>query len=358
MEIEVFNRTIGETYASAALISDFDSLIVTERYYKANDFTLTVFITFKNVTYLIPDNCLLIDGCFYYIDKVTTESVNEGMMKVSGYSLAALLKVRVILENYARTANPRVIAEDLITRHAINPTNIARKTTLLTLSASTVSLSNIQYQNSYGVVLDEIETLCETYDFGYRETPSSLTVPSCQIQFYKGQDKSNVVSFSRSNDTLLDESYDNNNYDEANTAIVAGEGEGSARQIVLINDANTGIERKELYVDAKDLQSTNDGVTMTAEEYTQALINRGNSKLSEKQRILLLDGDIDAESTLFKLGEDYQNGDTVNVYSEKFGLSYNATLTEIEKTWDKDGYHIAPTFGKRTPTILDIIRRK
>lgn len=358
MEIEVFDRTSGETYQSVQLISDFESLLVTERYYKPNSFTLTVSITPDNVAYLVPDNCLLIDGIFYYIDKAGSDSANESMLKVEGASLAALLKVRVILENYARTANPRVIAEDLLKRHAINPTNIARKTTLLTLSASTVSLSAIQYQNSYGVVLDEIETLCETYDFGYRETPSSLTVPSCQIHFYKGRDKSNVVSFSRSNDTLLDESYENNNYDEANTAIVAGEGEGSARQIVLINNGNTGIERKELYVDAKDLQSTNDGMTMTAEEYTQALINRGISKLSEKQRILLLDGDIDAESTLFKLGEDYENGDIVNVYSERFGLSYNATLTEVEKTWDKDGFHIAPTFGKRTPTILDIIRRK
>ena len=358
MEIEVFDRTSGETYQSVQLISDFESLLVTERYYKPNSFTLTVSITPDNVAYLVPDNCLLIDGIFYYIDKAGSDSANESMLKVEGASLAALLKRRVIFENYARTGSPRVVAEELIARHATNPTNMARKMGLLTLGASTVSLSNIQYQNSYGVVLDEITTLCETYDFGFAETPVTTASPSCLLTFVKGQDKSNVISFSRANDTLLDESYENNNYDEANVGIVAGEGEGSAREIVILNDSIAGMERKELYVDAKDLQSVNDGVTMTAAEYTQALQNRGVSKLSEKQSVLLLDGDIDAESRLFTLGTDYQNGDVVNVYSELYSLSYNATLTGVEKAWDEEGYHITPTFGKRTPTLLEIIRRK
>lgn len=358
MEIEVFNRTSGENYESAQLISDFNSLIVTERYYQPNDFTLTLPITAENVAYLVPDNCLLIDGVFYYIDNASSDSTNECMLKVSGMSLANLLKRRIVHENYARTASPRVVAEELIARHATNPTNTARKIGLLTLGVSSVSLSNIQFQNSYGVVLDEITALCETYDFGFTETPVTTASPSCLLTFIKGQDKSNVISFSRDNDTLLDERYENNNYDEANVGIVAGEGEGSAREIVVLNGSISGMERKELYVDAKDLQSVNDGVTMTAGEYTQALRNRGTSKLAEKQKVLLLDGDIDAESRLFALGIDYQNGDIVNVYSELYGLSYDATLTEVEKSWDEEGYHITPTFGKRTPTLLEIIRRK
>lgn len=358
MEIEVFNRTSGENYDSVDLISDFNSLIVTERYYKPNDFTLTLPITSANAAYLVPDNCLLVNGVFYYIDNVESDSVNERMMKVSGLSLAGLLKRRVIFENYARTASPRVVAEELITRHVTTLAGTAREIGLLTLGTSAVSLSNIQYQNSYGVVLDEIETLCETYDFGFTETPVTTASPSCLLTFIKGQDKSSVISFSRENDTLLDERYENNNYDEANVGIVAGEGEGSAREIVVLNGSLSGMARKELYVDARDLQSENDGVTMTAAEYTQALENRGISKLAEKQSVLLLDGDIDAESRLFTLGTDYQNGDIVNVYSELYGLSYNATLTEVEKAWDEEGYHITPTFGKRTPTLLEIIRRK
>ena len=96
-----------------------------------------------------------------------------------------------------------------------------------------------------------------------------------------------------------------------------------------MNEGFSGLDRKELYVDARDLQSTIDETTLTTEQYNNLLTTRGNEKLSEKQAILLLDGDVNINSELYKYGTDYNLGDKVSVYSERFRVSTVKTLTEI-----------------------------
>ena len=217
-----------------------------------------------------------------------------------------------------------------------------------------MTLANVQFQNSYGYVRDEIETLCQTYDFGFKESAVTAAGPSCLITFFKGQDKSNWIEFSVSNEMIISETYEANDYDEATTALIAGEGEGALRTILTLNDGNTSLERKELYVDARDLQS--DG--LTTEQYNNSLYTRGASKLSEKQAVQLLDGDVNIESELYKYGVDYDVGDTVSVYSARFEVSTTKILTEMQETWDNTGHFLNPTFGKRSPTIADYIKRK
>lgn len=48
--------------------------------------------------------------------------------------------------------------------------------------------------------------------------------------------------------------YDLDTTEYCNTAIVAGAGEGSERKIQYVNPENSGLNRRELYVDARDLQ--------------------------------------------------------------------------------------------------------
>ena len=105
---------------------------------------------------------------------------------------------------------------------------------------------------------------------------------------------------------------------------------------------------------ARDLQS--DG--LTTEQYNNSLYTRGASKLSEKQAVQLLDGDVNIESELYKYGVDYDVGDTVSVYSARFEVSTTKILTEMQETWDNTGHFLNPTFGKRSPTIADYIKRK
>ena len=356
MEIEVFKRILG-VYESVSLIDQFSSLMVTKRYYKASNFQLQVAPSDETIEYLVPSNCLLIEGVFYYVDNVVYNQ-KEHSLVVSGISLFGLLKNRVIWSNFSLYQTPLFICQQILLENVTSPMNPNRVIDLFTVTTDTITQDSIQYQNSYGMVREEIESLCETYDFGFKETPIDILEPSCIVHFYKGSDKSSWIEFSIDNEMLFSETYETSDYDESTTALVAGEGEGVARTIITLNESLTGLDRKELYVDARDLQSDKGEVPLTTEEYANLLTTRGNEKLSEKQAILLLDGDVNINSELYTYGVDYNLGDKVSVYSKRFKISTVKTLTEMQETWDSKGHFLTPTFGKRTPTIIDYIKRK
>jgi hypothetical protein len=146
-------------------------------------------------------------------------------------------------------------------------------------------------------------------------------------------------------------------------AWVFGEGEGTARINVKLNDTLSGLEREEIYVDARDIQKqTQDGngkdITLTDAQYKAALTSRGISKLAEQEAILTLNGDIDLETELFVYGKDYQLGDRVRFTSKLFNVTKTSVLAGIDETWDEAGHHMSPLWDKESPTVFDIIRRR
>lgn len=357
MEIEVFERISGETFQSVLVIDTFRSLMINKKYFTADDFQLNISAAEKHVTYLVPGSILLMDSCYFSIDS-TTYAEDKDELVVSGVSLFGLMRHRIVWSNFMLYDKPSFICERIIYENVTNPTNANRSIGLFDVSVSNLPLANIQYQNSYGVVRDEIETLCETYNFGIRESSIDELSPGNTIVFYRGEDKSNWIEFTIDNGSLISETYDASNFDEATTALVAGEGEGTARQLVTLQDTLASLDRKELYVDARDLQKVMDTVTLSDAEYIATLTNRGDSKLAEKIATLTLDGTVNIKSKLFIYGVDYNVGDTVALYSNKFKVSVDVTLTEMQKTWDSNGFTLTPTFGQRRPTIIDLIKRK
>lgn len=357
MEIEVFSRigNSGFNYESTAIIDSFNSLMNGRYYYKHNNFSMTHPLSVEAVHLLIPDTILLINECFYYIDNAYMDDATNGEFTIGGHSLMGKVEARVIERNYNRQARPELIAYDHL-NNELN--NSKRKLNYLTIkSPGNLTGSSIQYQNSYGEVLEEVENLALTYDFGIRETATSILEPNNTIEFYKGRDLSDVVEFSKEYENLLSENYQNANYDERTTAIVLGEGEGAERRKAIVGDEFTGLERKELYVDARDLQQENDGVMMSNAEYLNLLRSRGRSKLAEHNKVFTIGGDIDLKSSLFEYGVDYDVGDRVTIKSSALGLRKTAILAGVEETWDKDGHHLTPIWENESLTVFEMMKR-
>lgn len=357
VELEIFKKLNDKDYEQLAVIDQFKSLVVNRRYYSANDFELKLALSMDNLDYLKVGNAVRINDTFYYINFSQVPELETGELVVKGVSFFGLLNNRIVWENYSRQARPEVIARDLLSRHVVNPSNSSRKLHQLSLAPeANLGSSSVQFQNSYGIVREQVEKLCETHDFGLKELMNDPYIPSARIEFYKGKDLSNSVEFTTDAENVISESYERSDFDERNVALVAGEGEGAERELVTLGNGS-GLDRKELYVDARDLQSENDDVVMTTAEYRQALTERGQSKLAEHQPILILDGDINVHNQLYEYGVDYDLGDIVRRSSPTFKLAYNARITEIQEIYE-DGLHIIPTFGKRSPTLIDMIKRK
>lgn len=357
VELEVFKKLNEKDYDQLAVIDQFKSLVVNRRYYSANDFELKLALSMDSLEYLKVGNAVRINDIFYYINRSSVPELETGELVVMGVSFFGLLNNRIVWENYSRQARPEVIARDLLSRHVVNPTNTGRKLHQLSLAPEVdLSTPSVQFQNSYGIVREQVEKLCETHDFGFKELMTDPYVPSARIEFYKGRDLSNSVEFTTDAENVISESFEESDFDERNVALVAGEGEGTERELVTLG-SGSGLNRKELYVDARDLQSETDETTLTPTQYRQALQERGQSKLAEHKPILILDGDINVHNQLYEYGVDYDLGDIVRRSSPTFKLAYNARITEIQEIYE-NGLQIVPTFGKRSPTLIDMIKRK
>ena len=122
-----------------------------------------------------------------------------------------------------------------------------------------------------------------------------------------------------------------------NVAHVLGEGEGSARVSEDVG-TETGLLRRELYVDARDLQSEN-----ISGNYHEELKTRGVEKLNENGIIESFNGDVDA-FTSYIFGVNYTIGDIVEIENE-YGLTSKMRITEIIRSQDSNGFEVCPTFS-------------
>lgn len=360
LELEIFTQDQDNqwNFESEKIFDGFKSLAVTLNYYTYSTFELFVGLTPENIKMFVPETVIYMEGLYFYVDAAGVDDQATAQMKVTGKSLLGKVRDRIVYRIYNKTARPEQVVWDHLNNEAINPSDTKRKIQYLKLDAlSDLGNKAIQYQNSYGNVAEEIETLCTSYDFGIREVATKLGIPGNTLTIFKGKDVSHIVEFSDEYENLTKAGYQNNNFDESSTAIVFGEGEGAERQSVVVNGDKTGLQRKELYVDARDLQKTTNDVTLTDTQYSEGLKNRGNSKLSERKRILTLNGEVPTSSKLFKFGVDYDLGDTITIKSNLYNLKKTSTITTIKKTYDSKGLFIEPVFGKETPTIYDILSR-
>ena len=141
-------------------------------------------------------------------------------------------------------------------------------------------------QTSGGSLLEYFTTLGAACDLGFRIVLSGKNADKKFLfEVYRPTaDPNNRFSSKWGNLTGASWAFGDNDY--ANVAIVQGAGEGANRATVTVGltDA-TGADRRELYVDARDLQPDEEnGETNTSAEYLQRLMARGTNKLLDQLR--------------------------------------------------------------------------
>lgn len=120
----------------------------------------------------------------------------------------------------------------------------------------------------------------------------------------------------------------------------------------------TGLSRREIWIDARDLQSDSDPDNpLTPEEYRAVLTNRGKGKLAEKQLVRSFSSKVRTYNPTYQIGEDYQTGDIITVIDECLGLTVDAVVQAVERSVGKDE-DLVLTFGYGQPTVFDKLARK
>lgn len=121
----------------------------------------------------------------------------------------------------------------------------------------------------------------------------------------------------------------------------------------------TGLSRRELFIDARDLQSDADPDNpLTTEEYAALLLNRGRQKLAENQLVQSFAAEVRTYDPTYPYDEDFQLGDTITVTDERLGITVDAVVQGVERSVSAAGESLTLTLGYGQPTIFDKLRRK
>ena len=110
--------------------------------------------------------------------------------------------------------------------------------------------------------------------------------------------------------------------------LVAGEGEGASRRTAIVGSAS-GLNRRELFTDARDISSDTEDGTLSNAEYMAQLRTA-------------FEGEVEV-TRLFKYGEDFFIGDIVQIANE-YGNEGSAYISELVISNSEEGLSIYPTF--------------
>lgn len=174
-----------------------------------------------------------------------------------------------------------------------------------------------KHQISNKHFLNLCETMCQSEDVGFRSVRNNGVI---NIEFYKPELKSNLV-FSKKIGNLSIDSINISTSTFKNYAIVLGEGEGENRIRVVVDQTN-GNERRELIVDAKDIQKEENE---TNESYNSRLAARGAEKLLECQKVI----DFVFKPFSKDFGIKYDLGDILTVFLPEYGMKLQSRVVRF-----------------------------
>ena len=213
----------------------------------------------------------------------------------------------------------------------------------------------IEFQATYKNLLSMEEKLSKGYNIGFRFRPD-FTAKKIYFETYKGLDKSRsqtdraFVEFSDMFNNLNSAENRQNNQLLKTVGYVGGEGEGSERTYIIVGDDTlSGLERREVFIDAKDISSED----LTQEEYLAALNTRGLEKMDE----YVFSNSYECAtipSGNFEYKKDYDLGDIVTIRKRDWGLNTTQRITEIQEVYEHGNATIVPTFGSPLPTKLSM----
>ena len=331
------------------VIDMFKSVIWTTRYYASGDFELYIPATqemidlFKRDYYVVRDDdttqAMIVENI-----QITTDIEEGNFLIITGKSLKSILSRRIIWIQTIINGYVEAGIRALVNKNAISPDDEARKIDNLILGEELGLTDKMRSQYTGANLEETIQKICNTYKIGY-DVLLDLDAKKFIFILYKGADRSYnqsvnpYVVFSNDYENLLHTDYKTNSSEYKNVAKVAGEGEGNARKTTSVGTA-TGLNRYEMWVDARDL-STNEG-EVDEITYLSLLAEQGLAALAETTIKEEMEGEVEANHT-YKLNKDYFLGDVIEVVNE-YGIAMTPRVTEIIESEDDTGHYTIPTF--------------
>ena len=409
------------------LLNQFTAMTWTSRTTTFGGFELWCPLIPENSKLLKPDNLLWIGGDELGVIETIQKSTDEqgSTLQIKGRFIESWLERRILWGQYSGTDIVSNHLRNMVDINAISPSDSKRVLPNLSLSTTQKNLGpSVSFTNSYSNLWSTALELANSYSLFLR---IKAIVPDRELHFtiLKGADRSveqstlPAVVLSTDLSDILSDSYTLDSTSWCNMALVAGAGEGIERKTAEVNGSATGLSRRELFVDARDLKEyeewptvttvttfilnasthtvqvitkvemtnpktgekttttnteekvdenaqagvvTSESVTqipITASVYSGMLQERGKSKLVEVPRVESFDANIRMYGyRAYEFGVDYFLGDRITMQDPNLEIQVSTEISEVQQSWDGEGYSVSLVLGTSAPTITQLLKRK
>lgn len=360
LEISIFDSDLNKV----AIIDDYEYLSFVRNLRRPNSFELHI-NRYKNGTeYLVIGNFISIfKGGAYRIWRIEsreielTDGKGSESWVIRGRSLAGVFDDRLCLNKitnsstggYDEITGPiETVMKYYVNVEVVNPTDTNRAipnyviatdqgrgvtiTTSARLQTLTELLETISYSNGIGYLV-------------YYDLPNKKFV----FEIIDGKDRSvgngvnAPVLFSPDFDNIKTLRFRDSILGVKNYAIVGGQGDGKDRSFQYVG-TETGFDRRELFVDARDLDND------------PALIVRGIERLAEFEEELILEFD-HTQTGPFEYEVDYDLGDIVTIVYPNIA-QMDARIVKIDEYFtNEQGHTFTITVGGTYPDLISITRK-
>ncbi|MEG2649367.1 MAG: hypothetical protein RSA63_00685, partial [Eubacterium sp.] len=272
---------------------------------------------------------------------------------VKGYGLLFLLYHRITVPTSANDGYlvwnnkpAEDIMHELVDGQAINPIDSKRKIPSLVAASNAHRGNKITFKSRLKYLPDELYELSIQSGLG---VAVKFDVEHKQFVFevLSGVDRKqsglgtainpNAYVFSKDNKKVKKHTYTHDTTAYKNMAYIGGQGDGDDRTIVTIKNDLTGLDRREAFIDARDIADED-----TADGTKTALTDRGQAKLDSNFREVIA---FEYETITDDYMELWDLGDTCTYEDVDTGVRLHQQVTEVRETHEGGNLKVDPTFG-------------
>ncbi|HHY26617.1 MAG TPA: hypothetical protein GX523_07690 [Desulfitobacterium dehalogenans] len=346
MELYILNQDIE----LQGVVDSFSSLRWRRRYFQpgeielhcpASDTCLALLQESNIIHRLDRQEAAIIEGV------IVVETENGDEIVATGRMGSSMLDRRIITPTLNFSGTVEGAMRKVVSDNAI----IDRPLPYLTLGVAQGYVPTCAFQATGKEVLAVCEALGMSASLGFRVR---LDVPNRQWMFdvYDGVDRTVTqttrpyVLFSDEFQNIVGTQYTLDTTSYKNFAYVAGEGEGENRTVITI-DLTNGEPRREMWVDARDLQKGE----LSDTEYNALLIQRGMEKFAEHAMVESFEATA-VNTANFEYLTDWDLGDIVSF--DKWGILLNQRITEVEEIYENGVETITPVCGNPLSETLNL----
>ncbi len=346
-----------------AILDDYLSLSYTRRWQKSADFTLHISRYSEAVPYLVEDNFVhvLRNRVDEYIGIIEHGEIkldeNGKASEVWQFKGGGILARRICippagLSHDEQSGAAETVMKAYVNNNVISPVDTSRSISILTNEADGARGANVAMRARYNKLVDLLEETAIAGEVGWEVVKSGSGL---QFKVVPGVNRSTSQSvappiiFSPDYGNIRSLGYLWSKLSHANFSYVAGQGEGIDRPLVTVPTSNipTGLSRREIFVDARDLDTD------------AKLLQRGRAKLDEQGPEERLEAEILTNGP-FRYRSDWDLGDIVTVRNLDWGILAHLRVSEITVTleaMEASGERIDVAFGAPWPNFLQHIKR-